>query len=669
MAIVTSSPTRNVDALLIYVANDKADQRGERYVLASGLNGALPGAARHQYRDVRRHWGKDNKKFVEGYHVVQSFGRDELDPGDPKMWQRAHDLGRAVASERFPGRQTTVWTQRDGRTRCLHNHIVVNSIETATGRSMDSSLITHARLAEFHDRVLADHGFEQREDLQDALQDAQERRAKGEPSGLRRRSSRKQTELKQAHQYVAWEAESEIADELGAPRSAEPFSVDVLRYRISELLDDPEVTDWDSLVRLGAERHRLRIATRGKKGVVTYGLMREQADGSLAEPGGTDTRRSTYLGADDYSQSAVLDRIAENQSQHAVPVAAEPVAAPSRAHSNTPEVVINDAELEALMQATMTDDQRELLDRLNARPAPSERVAAAVPDDVADAPGRSADEQKPVMPPQAAAEPVQETPDERPRSEREGLDDFPSPEEIGRMMGYPSQEEKDAYWAEQDAKAKETTRATELAAQAAEPATPKSMAAAPAPAVAEQIYRSALRDVKPGTDRHAELFPLVADLDERARAALLRGERIDESTVPKGVGSRFLDALGDKLDSAVLEQLRMRDVKKQLANKHYEAGKKAYDELLVLQESAEKHGDLTGLWRGKPRAKELLAERKRQNRVRDRLREEIAAGVYEVLSPKASRETLDAIAQRSAALETEEAARAAQQGESGSSLR
>lgn len=666
MAIVTSSPTRNVDALLIYVANDKADQRGERYVLASGLNGALPGAARHQYRDVRRHWGKDNKKFVEGYHVVQSFGQDELDPCDPLMWQRAHDLGRALAAERFPGRQTTVWTQRDGRTGCLHNHIVVNSIETATGRSMDSSLITHARLAEFHDRVLADHGFEQREDLQDALQDAQSRRERGEPSGLRRRSSREQTELKQAHKYVEWEAESEIADELGVTRSPEPFSVDVLRYRISELLDDPDVTDWDSLVRLGAERHRLRIAMRGKKGVVTYGLMREQADGSLAEPGGTDTRRSTYLGADDYSQSAVLDRIAENQSQPAV--SAVPIAAASPAHSSTPEVVIDDVDLEARIQATMTDEQREVLDRLNARPAPSEPVAPAVPDDVPIAPQQPADEQQPVDPSQAAAEPVQETPDERPRSEREGFD-FPSAEEISRMMGYVTQEEKDAYWAEQDAKAKETIRATELAAQAAEPAAPKSTAAAPAPAVAGQVYRSALRDVRPGSARHAELFPLVADLDERARGALLRGERIDESSVPKGIGPRFLDGYGDKLDPAVLEQLRMRLAKGQLVNKHYEAGKKANDELLKMKESAEKHGDLTGLWRGKPRAKELLAERKRQNRVRDRLRSEIAAGVYEVLSPKASQETLDAIAQRSAALQTEEAARAAQQGESGSSLR
>lgn len=665
MAIVTSSPTRNVDALLIYVANDKADQRGERYLLASGLNGALPGAARHQYRDVRRHWGKDNKKFVEGYHVVQSFGQDELDPNDPAMWQRAHDLGRALAAERFPGRQTTVWTQRDGRTGCLHNHIVVNSIETATGRSMDSSLITHARLAEFHDQVLAAHGFEQREDLQDALQDAQSRRDRGEPSGLRRRSSRKQTELKQAHKYVEWEAESEIADELGAPRSPEPFSVDVLRFRISELLDDPDVTDWDSLVRLGAERHRLRIATRGKKGVVTYGLMREQADGSLAEPGGTDTRRSTYLGADDYSQSAVLDRIAENQSQPAVP--AVPIAAASPAHSSTPEVVIDDVELEARIQATMTDEQREVLDRLNARPAPSEPVAAAVPDDVPIAPQQPADEQQPVEPPQAAAEPATEAPEERHRSEREGFD-FPSAEEINRILGYVSQEEIDAYWAEQDAKAKETTRAAELAAQAAEPVAPKSTAAAPAPAVAEQSYRSALRDVRPGNDRQAELLPLVADLDERARAALLRGDRIDESTVPEGIGPRFLDSPGDKLDPAVLEQLRMREAKKQLANKHYEAGKKANDELLVLKESAEKHGDLTGLWQSKPRAKELLAERKQQNRVRDRLREEIAAGVYEILSPKASQETLDAIARRSAQLEADEAAKA-QQGQSGSSLR
>lgn len=666
MAIVTSSPTRNVDALLIYVANDKADQRGERYVLASGLNGALPGAARHQYRDVRRHWGKDNKKFVEGYHVVQSFGRDELDPGDPKMWQRAHDLGRAVASERFPGRQTTVWTQRDGRTRCLHNHIVVNSIETATGRSMDSSLITHARLAEFHDRVLADHGFEQREDLQDALQDAQDRRAKGEPSGLRRRSSRKQTELKQAHQYVAWEAESEIADELGVTRSPEPFSVDVLRYRISELLDDPDVTDWDSLVRLGAERHRLRIATRGKKGVVTYGLMREQADGSLAEPGDTDTRRSTYLGADEYGRSAVLDRIAERQAQPAVPaiptvpaapVVAEPVAQAPAAAPQEPVAPPKTTPAEPApaepaeknpfagmtveeMDAEIERQREEASAKVQARMAEREREA----------------EEKN----RAFEDSMRETREQIAEWDRRATEKEVSKAAAARL----AEEQAAAVLAAEQAAA---VLAEEQAAQAAESASTMSTPSAPAPAVAGQVYRSALRDVRPGNPRHAELFPLVAAFDERARAALLRGERIDESTVPKGIGPRFLDGYGDKLDPAVLEQLRMRLAKGQLVNKHYEAGKKAYDELLVLQESAEKHGDLTGLWQGKPRAKELLAERKRQNRVRDRLREEIAAGVYEELTPRASQETLDAVAQRSAQLEADEAA-AARRRRSGPSL-
>lgn len=688
MAIVTSSPTRYVDALLIYVANDKADQRGERYVLASGLNGALPGAARHQYRDVRQHWGKDNRKFVEGYHVVESFGQDELDPNDPAMWQRAHELGRALAAERFPGRQVTVWTQRDGRTGCLHNHIVVNSIETATGRSMDSSLITHARLAEFHDRVLAEHGFEQREDLQDALQDAQDRRDRGEPSGLRRRSSRQQTELKQAHKYVEWEAESEIADELGVTRSPEPFSVDVLRYRIGELLDDPDVTDWDSFVKLGAEKHRLRVATRGKKGVVTYGLMREQADGSLAEPGGTDTRRSTYLGADEYGKSAVLDRVAAKRAQPSVaavpaaPVAAAPVAT---SHTSTPEVVIDDAELDALMQATLTDEDREVLERLNARQPSSGPAVAVIPDDIVDPLEHPVDEQPVVEVPPAAVEPASAEPRptepaESPHAKRRGID-FPSPKEISRMMGYPSQEETDAYWKEQDAKAKVAARTAD---QAAESASAASTTSAPAPAVADSGeradvttapalvptgggYRSALRDVTPATDRHRELFPLVAGFDELAREALLRGERIDESTVPKGIGSRFLDALGDKLDPAVLEQLRMREAKKQTANKHYEAGKQANDELRTMKESAEKNGDLTGLWQGGSRAQELIAERKKQNRVCDRLRSEIAAGVYEELTPRASQATLDAVAQRSAAPDAERAAKAAQRS-SGPSL-
>lgn len=38
--------------------NGKKDQRGERYVVATGVNGALVDRAKAQFRDVRKRHGK-----------------------------------------------------------------------------------------------------------------------------------------------------------------------------------------------------------------------------------------------------------------------------------------------------------------------------------------------------------------------------------------------------------------------------------------------------------------------------------------------------------------------------------------------------------------------------------------------------------------------------------
>ena len=297
MAVVVVSPTRSSAALNNYVLNDKKDQRGERYVMASGLGGLLVSLAEKQMRDVRKKYNKDKSgAYVQAYHVIQSFGKDELEPDDPDSWLTAQKLGRALAEDRFPGRQVLVVTQRDGKTGCIHNHIVVNSVETKTGKSLNSSVVTHSRLVQEHDRVLVEQGFEQRADIKQAASDAKERFERGEPSRMRRKGETETRELRELQRYIVWEAECDIADELGVARNTEPFSVAVLKHSIAQALADPEATDWDSFVVAG-RKHGVDIAQRGQKGRgISYGMLREQPDGSLAEPAPSDRRRSSSLG-------------------------------------------------------------------------------------------------------------------------------------------------------------------------------------------------------------------------------------------------------------------------------------------------------------------------------------------------------------------------------------
>ena len=87
-------------------------------------------------------------------------------------------------------------------------------------------------------------------------------------------------------------------------------------------------------------------------------------------------------------------------------------------------------------------------------------------------------------------------------------------------------------------------------------------AAAPAATSKPKKYRSPLRSVVVKSEQTQAVIDKSAALDESARDALLRGDRIDESTVPKGIGPQFLSNYGDKFDPGVLEQLRLREKKK-----------------------------------------------------------------------------------------------------------
>lgn len=149
------------------------------------------------------------------------------------------------------------------------------------------------------------------------------------------------------------------------------------------------------------------------------------------------------------------------------------------------------------------------------------------------------------------------------------------------------------------------------------------------PAEDEAPYASKLRVHRTKNPKTQSVVDAMAIFDENAREALLRGERVRESDIPKGVGPNFLQALGDKLDSLVFEQLQLRDAKKARANRFYDAGKRAAEKLTEMGKLAEQQGDLTGMWQFDTRAQELAAERDLANRKRNALREQIAAGVYE----------------------------------------
>lgn len=307
-AVVVASSTRSSDALINYTLGDKKEQQGERYVMSSGVHGLYVSRAKQQFRDVRKRYGKDRPgQYVQAYHVIQSFARDgvgALNPADPEEWTKAHELGRALAEKKAPGRQALVVTQRDGNTGCLHNHIVINSVSRDTGKSYDSSWITHSRLVRDHDTLLEEKGYVQRDDLRQASTDSLERFERGEVAVVRTSGERDSKAMRDYARWLDWESKRGIARENNLPfDDPEPFSEEVLASRIREALEDPSVTDWDSFVSSG-QKHGVQIAQRGGKvRGISYGMVRRQAD-QLLEPMSAHKRRCASLGAD-FSMDAV----------------------------------------------------------------------------------------------------------------------------------------------------------------------------------------------------------------------------------------------------------------------------------------------------------------------------------------------------------------------------
>lgn len=337
MATISSQSTRTSgraqtyakkDAVAITAVNATApmfEQRLQEIRAAHGKSGSRPKVVvDEEGKDVVAKDSKGNtvyeSRYVQAYSLVQSFGHDELDPDDPESWTRANDLGRAVAEDRFPGHPALIATEVNGRSGCVHNHLIVGATHPETGKQLDSNVVTHSRLALAHDRVLAENGFDQRADMREMAMAAsaktEERRTAVEaeegfadlsPSQQQRKlvaaeksvrfesttgksatQQRDERRRREFDRYLLNKQDREAALDIGATPPKERFSELELEARIRDSLNDPRATTWEGLDEVGRE-HGVTINRRGSD--VSYGMMLAQPDGSLAEPARAHRRR------------------------------------------------------------------------------------------------------------------------------------------------------------------------------------------------------------------------------------------------------------------------------------------------------------------------------------------------------------------------------------------
>lgn len=452
-----------------------------------------------------------------------------------------HEEGRALAELKAPGRQALVVTQRDGKTGGLHNHIVINSVERETGRSYDSSWITHSRLVQEHDALLAEHGYVQRDDLRQAASDSKERYERGEVAVVRGRGEQHGRELRDYAKWLEWDTARAVAADLGeAFSTVEPFSQDVLTSRVRDAMGD-DVRDWDSFVAAGA-RHGVKISRRGKDGRgIRYGMVRAHGE-AVVEPTSRETRRDETLGAEFTLDALETLWARETDQKQAQATTTLPAPAPSPNVPNKGEKPVDKS--------------------VRGDPAASATAAVTPPPASAAAPAVESLRERFLREMEAEYDASRDRVKAAWEASRESAK--PAPEPVKGADSAPAATATDATLAEVDR--------VEPATSATAPVT-AAPASAAAPVVADDEYRSRLRDVRVRGQKRQELIDAVAAFDEQAVALLERGEVFAEADVPKGIGRKFLDTYGDRLDRKVCRILEQRTAKNEWASTLFERAK------------------------------------------------------------------------------------------------
>lgn len=105
-----------------------------RNMVISEVN-MLPETVLSYEKQMQKYWNKasaKNKNQVR--RVIQSFSRNELNPDDPNDIQKANEIGIEFAQRAYPGFQAVVFTQIDGESGLIHNHVLLNNVNMETYR-------------------------------------------------------------------------------------------------------------------------------------------------------------------------------------------------------------------------------------------------------------------------------------------------------------------------------------------------------------------------------------------------------------------------------------------------------------------------------------------------------------------------------------------------------
>lgn len=103
---------------------------------------------------MQKYWNRARANHkTQVIRVVQSFSINELNPDEPADILTANMIGQEFAQRYYPDRQAVVFTQTDGKSHLVHNHIIISDTDMTSSRGCDKQQYYQPTLAQWTNEI------------------------------------------------------------------------------------------------------------------------------------------------------------------------------------------------------------------------------------------------------------------------------------------------------------------------------------------------------------------------------------------------------------------------------------------------------------------------------------------------------------------------------------
>lgn len=153
MAYTRVTRTANGHGALMYAYGKGKGHNGSdvRNDLIANVN-ILPGVPAEI--QMQKYWNRARANHkTQVIRVVQSFSVRELNPDEPADILTANMIGQEFVQKYYPDRQAVVFTQTDGKSGLIHNHVIISDTDMTSSRGCDKQQYYQPTLAQWTNEI------------------------------------------------------------------------------------------------------------------------------------------------------------------------------------------------------------------------------------------------------------------------------------------------------------------------------------------------------------------------------------------------------------------------------------------------------------------------------------------------------------------------------------